>query len=104
MAAALSFYLRARVLIGTDELTQIARAGADTLAARSVSLYFDVLRWSLERGNTAVDLVGRVDEGIARFKTGMGGVETPYTNVASSPLPRAVRDAGVKLWQTTQRG
>ncbi len=70
----------------------------------STSLYFDVLRWSLERGHTAVDLVGRVDDGIARFKTGMGGVETPYTNVASSPLPRAVRDTGVKLWQTMQRG
>jgi len=36
LAAALSFYLRARVLIGTDELTQIARAGADALAARPV--------------------------------------------------------------------
>jgi hypothetical protein len=36
LAAALSFYLRARVLIGIDELTQIVRAGADALAARPV--------------------------------------------------------------------
>ncbi|WIB77735.1 GNAT family N-acetyltransferase [Curtobacterium sp. MCPF17_002] len=68
----------------------------------STSLYHDVLRWSLDRGHTAADLVGRVDDGIARFKTALGGIEKPYTRITSSPLPRAARDVAVRLWQTTQ--
>jgi hypothetical protein len=69
----------------------------------STSLYHDVLRWSLDRGHTAADLVGRVDDGIARFKTALGATERSYATITSSPLPRAARTAAVSLWQRTQR-
>jgi len=69
----------------------------------STSLYYDVLRWSLERGHVAADLVGRVDEGVARFKMSLGGIETPYATVTSSPLPRSVKDTAIRLWEKTQR-
>jgi len=69
----------------------------------STSLYHDILRWSLERGHPAADLVGRVDDGIARFKAGLGATERTYVTVTSSPLPRAVRAAAVALWEVTQR-
>ena len=69
----------------------------------STVLYHHLLRWSLDRGHTAVDLVGHVDEGIARFKMSLGATETPYTNVVSSPLPRGARAAALSVLNASTR-
>jgi hypothetical protein len=68
----------------------------------STALFHDVMCWSLERGHTALDLVGRVDDGIARFKTSLGAVEQPYVTMVSSPVPHAAREVAVKVWQATR--
>lgn len=82
-------------------------AGGTLRAFRSVNpstpLFFDLLRYALERGHTAVDLVGWVDEGISRFKMSLGATERPFTTVVSSPLPSAVRTAAIALRQRMSR-
>jgi hypothetical protein len=52
-------------------------------------LHFDLIRWAYNRGNTAVDLVGYVDEGVSRFKRSLGATEAPYLSATSSLIPRA---------------
>jgi hypothetical protein len=52
-------------------------------------LHFDLLNWALDRGNTALDLVGYVDEGVSRFKRSLGATESPYLSATSSLIPRA---------------
>lgn len=62
----------------------------------STILFHDMLLWSLERGHTAVDLVGWVDEGVARFKMSLGAQEQGYTTALSSHLPEFVRAAAAR--------
>ncbi|MBF4612963.1 GNAT family N-acetyltransferase [Curtobacterium sp. VKM Ac-1376] len=82
-------------------------AGGTLRAYRSANpstvLYHDLLRWSLDRGHTAVDLVGHVDEGISRFKKSLGATEKPYTSVVSSPLPHGARAAALSLVHSPDR-
>lgn len=94
------------VALGSQPVVSVWAGGTlreHRAANPSTSLYHDVLRWSLDRGHTAADLVGRVDDGIARFKTSLGASERSYVTITSSPLPRAARTAAVSLWQATQR-
>ncbi|WIE64854.1 GNAT family N-acetyltransferase [Curtobacterium sp. MCLR17_036] len=70
---------------------------AHRAANPSTALFHDLLVWSLRRGHTAVDLVGHVDDGIARFKTSLGATERAFVNVVSSPLPRVVRTAAAAV-------
>lgn len=63
----------------------------------NVLLYRHQLLWAMEHGNTAVDLVGRVDEGVLRFKLAFGGVERPVLAVESSLVPSAVRGLRARL-------
>ncbi len=66
---------------------------AHRAASPSTVLYHDALQWALRRGHTAVDLVGYIDEGVAKFKTGFGGKEEPYLRAVSSIVPGVVLSA-----------
>lgn len=83
-------------------------AGGTLRAYRSANpssaLYHHIVQWSSAHGHTALDMVGRVDEGISRFKMSMGATERPFVTVVSSPLPRVARSAATALWQVTHRG
>lgn len=52
-------------------------------AGPNVLLYHHQLLWALERGSVAADLVGRVDEGIERFKLAFAGRAVPYVSAES---------------------
>ncbi|MFJ4297807.1 lipid II:glycine glycyltransferase FemX [Curtobacterium sp. NPDC089689] len=66
---------------------------AHRAASPSTVLYHDALQWALRRGHTSVDLVGYIDDGVAKFKTGFGGKEEPYLRAVSSTVPGVVRSA-----------
>jgi hypothetical protein len=51
------------------------------------ALAFDLFVWALRNGYEAVDMVGKVDEGVATFKRSLGGVEIPYLIAASTIVP-----------------
>lgn len=60
----------------------------------------ELLRWARAEGYARVDLVGHVDDGVARFKVACGAQPVPYVTTAASFLPpgavsaaRAVRSA-----------
>ncbi len=85
-----------QVVLGGGEIA-LAWVGACLRAYRSanpnVLLYDRLLEWALESGHRAVDLVGRVDDGVLRYKLAFGGVETPYTVARSTLIPQALLSA-----------
>lgn len=60
-------------------------------AGPNALLYHEALAESVRRGFTTMDLVGRVDDGVARFKTSFGGIEVPYVAGDSFLGPQALR-------------
>ncbi|MGN6446082.1 GNAT family N-acetyltransferase [Amnibacterium sp.] len=95
-----------QVVLGGGEIA-LAWVGACLRAYRSanpnVLLYDRLLEWALETGHRTVDLVGRVDEGVLRYKMAFGGVETPYTVARSTLIPQPLLTAAGKARRLIKR-
>jgi hypothetical protein len=95
-----------QVVLGGGEIA-LAWVGACLRAYRNanpnVLLYDRLLEWALETGHHAVDLVGRVDEGVLRYKLAFGGVETPYTVARSTLIPQPLLSAASRARRLIKR-
>ena len=69
----------------------------------NAALYHGALVESVRRGFAQMDLVGRVDDGVARFKTSFGGVEVPYVAADSFLGPEALRRAAKRVRALVRR-
>lgn len=63
----------------------------------SALLYQRIMEWSIEQGCERIDLCGRVDEGVLKYKLSFGGVERPYLSVESSPMPTGLLEVARSL-------
>ncbi len=89
-----------QVVLGGGEVA-VAWAGGCLRQFRdanpNVLLYDRLLEWSLEHGCRAVDLCGRVDEGVQHYKAAFGGTPHPYAFAESTLVPRAMLSAAGRL-------
>jgi lipid II:glycine glycyltransferase (peptidoglycan interpeptide bridge formation enzyme) len=72
-------------------LRAFGHTGANTAAHSAVFLE------AMRRGCTSFDLVGHVDEGVARFKRSLGAEPQPYVDAVSSWLPEPVVELPAQL-------
>jgi hypothetical protein len=95
-----------QVVIGAGEVS-MAWAGACLRRFRdanpNVLLYDRLLEWSVERGYRTVDLCGRVDEGVLKYKLAFGGEVVPYTVGRSAILPQPLLSAAGRARRLVRR-
>ena len=69
----------------------------------NVLLYDRLLEWAVEHDHRGVDLCGRVDEGVQKYKAAFGAVEHPYTTAESTIVPRALLSGAGALRRLVRR-
>ena len=95
-----------QVVIGGGDFA-MAWAGACLRKYRdanpNVLLYDRLLEWSVEKGYSTVDLCGRVDEGVLRYKLAFGGAVQPYTVARSTLIPQPLLSAAARARRLVKR-